>query len=854
MEKLTEDDNLLYKIDTKEIYIKDFFNFNRFSKTKTLEIIGNNFTINRKEGIVKYKLDSIEFDTFLTGISYNLIEKNKKGKFYSYTHLEKLLNKYKYKNPVYLNNDTKILNPLLNIRDINGFQFLTEITISESKDNEDIITNLYKELTKIYNSDISLEDNININELSPNFKYYFIKNKNDFKNKNIPIFFSSKRNNIVSDILNFVDKNNKQKIYALCGPFGIGKSFTSLLIQKYLFYDKYPTLYINLSTSENINDLKMIIIRELFFLFFEEKNFISVSKKILNTIIYDIWGIIIMIDEFCDKNNINYLLILDQYQKLTDELRQLNSLKAKKIFLLSSINDDDVKMNLITQIKKEEIPPIQYKYLISLFKNPKEEILESLKIKDNNTINILKFFNYLPVSFFLLEYVYDWNILDFINHQFYLTLIKLTNFFQNKNINIISYLKSNKLINKTDDISKQSISINYFLEIINDIPLKYIVYELSEQGFLHLTYAFDYVIIPLKCVLNFINSKTLFKSKQDAYLKGGEFEDIIKYKIIYEKTLFEVDAFVEVNEIIKMDLVNEYRFIKIEDIKNKTSVFIYQENYRGEDYDFSILKPKEGVIILFQAKYKINENNIKNKEYYSDKKSINKIINIIKEKFNIIIKKIYLLYISSFEFNKRDSVFKILKSNRINCIFYSITDDYFSFDCANIINKLELNSSYEIYPESQHYTECSYIKAKRIEQITSTFIKEEQDNLIKSGMKIENTFLKNEYEQILKYTKASNIYISKHIGPFVFEYSKNFMLFPKVYFDYYLLFFNITKKKTIDYSKDIIILYEESYIIKYYNLFTKKSFSSEQFRKIYKNYYYTFGYWKKDDTMNLHEE
>ena len=334
METITNDDNLQYQLNSKLINIKDLFKFNNFNKSKALDIVGNNFSIDRKKGLVKFKLKDIEFDTFLSGINYKLMDKNKTGKFYSYKHLEKLLTKYEYKNPVYFRKDSKNINPLINIRDIKDFQFLLEISIHESTDCIDSIKKTYIELKSIYNKEISEEEKIYINELSPNFKKYFIKTNIDFGNKQIPIFFSPKRNNIISEILNFIDKNNKQKIYALCGPFGIGKSFTSLLIQKILFYENYPTLYINLSSNGNINDLKNMIIKELFFLIFDKEKYINESKEIFNKIVYNIWEIIILIDEFCDQNKIEYLLILDQYQQLMDEKKQINSLKVKKIFLL----------------------------------------------------------------------------------------------------------------------------------------------------------------------------------------------------------------------------------------------------------------------------------------------------------------------------------------------------------------------------------------------------------------------------------------------------------------------------------------------------------------------------------------
>ena len=435
--KLSNEDNLEYNFDSKRVSIKDFFKFNNFNKNKTLEIIGNKFSVDFEKGLINYKINSFEFDTFISGIKYNLLDKKKEGIVYSYIHLEKILDKYEYKNPIYYEKNSVNYYPLINIREINGFQFLTEINISEKKEDVDKLENIYEELINIYNKEITIEETINIKELTPNFKNYFIKQNNCLEMDTITIFISSIRNNIISEIIKFISEKNEKKIFALCGPFGIGKSFTSLLIQKFLYYKKYPTLYINFSLTENINDLKMVIIKELFFLIFDKEKYLSVSKIILNTIAHSLWELIIIIDDFCDINKIEYLLILDQYQQNVDKKEQLNTIKTKKIFLLSSINDTDVKMNLVTQIKKEKRPLINYVYLNSFFLINETLIKELLKNQDKNIIDILKYFNYMPVSLFQLEYIYQWNILDFINYQFWLILKNLSKFFKKTNINII---------------------------------------------------------------------------------------------------------------------------------------------------------------------------------------------------------------------------------------------------------------------------------------------------------------------------------------------------------------------------------------------------------------------------------
>lgn len=880
---LTDDDNLVYKFGSEKLLIKDFFLLKIYDVPIISQKVGNNYSINFSKGLIEYKYNSFSFDTFMIGIDYHLLDLKKSGTIYSFTNLEKLLEKYKYRNPVYYSKNSADINPLNNIRNINQFQFLSEINIYDKEMDDNQLEKIYEELTEIYKTDITNKQTIKIKELSPNFKSYFMKqNCNlDLEINNIYIYLSSSRINIIYNLINFInekkivqkndeDKINEKeigkKIYALCGPFGIGKSFTALLLQKYLFYNKHPVLYINLALSENINDLKMIIIKELFFLIFDKQNYLSESKIILNTVVHSLWEIIILIDDYCNTNEIEYLLILDQYQQVVDKKRLLDTIKAKKIFLLSSINDTDVKKNLVTQIKNETIPDINYIYLVSLFLMDEIKVKEILKIEDKNIISILKYFNFMPISIFQLQYIYEMKILDFINYQFRLILNNLSRFYNNLNTNNIDYLISNELINRQGTIVKNSIDIKRFLDNIENITLKYIIYELYNKNSVNLSYAFDYVQYPLKCFLDYINSFIKFKSENDKYLKGDEFEKIIKYKFILDYPLFEIDSFLTVNEIVKMQLIDEYQYIKIEEIKDKNCIFISQENQSGEDYDFAILKPKINTIILLQAKNKISGSNIKKKSEYSDKKKTQKIIDVIGKQFQISIKKIYLLYISSCEFNDSpDKTFNTLATNRINCIFYDMTNDYFTLNFKTILNKIELNSSFEIYPNDKDYTEYTYIKLRRIEQMVSSYIKEEQDNYLKLLDKpnedIEDDFLKKEHESFLKLLDLCKFSkkITKHLDRFLCKYKNNFLFFPKIYYDYYLVFFNIKtnndNESIIDKTKEIIFVYEQKNKLYYYVIKNNKlkAIDSNDFKKKSQSLYYTIGYWKNDKSIDLKE-
>ena len=62
---------------------------------------------------------------------------------------------------------------------------------------------------------------------------------------------------------------------------------------------------------------------------------------------------------------IKFLLILDQYKSKRDPNKNLLKLKVDKIFLLSSMNDKDIKRNLVSQIKWDKKLDFKYAYYIT---------------------------------------------------------------------------------------------------------------------------------------------------------------------------------------------------------------------------------------------------------------------------------------------------------------------------------------------------------------------------------------------------------------------------------------------------------------------------------------------------------
>ena len=366
---LNDKNVLVYNFDTVKIDISTLYENREFFAENVQMYPNLSYEVLFPSYILKFKYNDNIFVLFMIGIKFQLLDKKISGVIYSFEHLKLILKKYNYKNPVYCQKSKNYFEPLVEPDKIEKFNFLEEINIKENEDINkydkiyDLIKNKYiKENLNIFSKSIKVE------LLSMNFEKYFSNPniaKNDLENQ-ISIFKTSSRIGLFSEVIEFMGKNDK--IFAICGPFGIGKSFTSLLLQKNLFKLNYNTLYVNLINQEEISNLKETLIKETFFLNLNKEKFISLANEIIKSNANSLWDIISLIDEYCSKENINFLLIIDQYRKERDGKDNLLKLKVKKIFLLSSINDKDVKENLVSQYKGKNDLKFKYIYYIS-FKN-----------------------------------------------------------------------------------------------------------------------------------------------------------------------------------------------------------------------------------------------------------------------------------------------------------------------------------------------------------------------------------------------------------------------------------------------------------------------------------------------------
>jgi len=360
MISLDDKNGLFYTFGNITIDVSKLYDHREFYSDNIQVYPELKYEIEMPSFILNFEYKENKFSLFIIGIKYNLFDKGISGVLYSFTHLKMILEKYNYKNPVYREKSQYEFQLLDEPEKIENFNFSDEIIIKEKNDDE-VYKKIYDSMTAIYNkNNLSIfKKNIKMKLLSFNFNKYFFNNNKDMNlDKEISIFKTPLREEIFFKIRKLL--NSKDKIFAICGPSGIGKSFTALLFQKYLYLENINSIYVNLSYNENISKLKEALIKESFFLNISQTDFVPFADKITYYKVNNIWDIIFLIDDYCKDKKIKYLLILDQYKSRRDPNKNLLKLKADNIFLLSSINDKDIKENLISQIKDDK--ELDFKY------------------------------------------------------------------------------------------------------------------------------------------------------------------------------------------------------------------------------------------------------------------------------------------------------------------------------------------------------------------------------------------------------------------------------------------------------------------------------------------------------------
>ena len=175
------------------------------------ESLINNLDVESKNALVTIKYKGEEIPQVSKIFEFEDINGIKEYyKIYTKKYFEKIVNKYKIKDAMIIYNNKLI-------EDLNFEKCIEMMNVENFKVIERKIINfeeIFKQVDK-------KEDKIILSNLSPNYNYYFKDSKVD------DFIYSRERNSLIKKIM-----NNSELIQCYCGPHGIGKTTTFLVIKK----------------------------------------------------------------------------------------------------------------------------------------------------------------------------------------------------------------------------------------------------------------------------------------------------------------------------------------------------------------------------------------------------------------------------------------------------------------------------------------------------------------------------------------------------------------------------------------------------------------------------------------------
>ena len=516
---------------------------------------------------------------------------------------------------------------------------------------------------------------------------------------------------------------------------------------------------------------------------------------------------------------------------------------------------------------KDKVKNIKYIYVENLLQNKVHTIINNYReifikkipntanIKDDEKFNFicknLDLFGNLPRFISLLINKYD-NIFDILNNEYVKIFKKIILFYEDFDSTIIVNLKNNDYFSQN---LLKGLSKNEFIQYLNNIPIKYInYYENNDLYFL--SFIFKLCEIILNEYIVFIKDINTFNIRNLDQDYDKIFEFILK---IYLRVfgVFDIDGYIEVNSIIELILGENYKYVNSNYFEGKKSILFAQLKRNAKSFDFCIYRPVNNIIILLQSKYLIDNNNTQKISFYES--SVKKVKKAFETKFNVNINRIYLFYISSYEYNinRTKEILKCLNLKQINCIFFNVKEHAFSLDFQNICTEIPLPDSSIVYPfpkiriyknqweDIQINTEDAkiwndYLNKKRFRDI--------QKNKY-MGDNTENNLLNNLFEQfksLITFEYKLEDELISHLGQFVDillnHCGKSFSI-PDCSSIYIFVFQyeGTIESGNINKNKELYLIYLKKKSIYHFDIKSKEYLEENDFYNKFKNYSYAIG-------------
>lgn len=666
----------------------------------------------------------------------------------------------------------KFTNPfiVLNDNNIKNFDNLPEMFYSYhdsfmiiDKENIDYESKFTpKEKTK------EMEDNFY------NFKYYFRYPK-AFKEFNY--ISTPHRSNLVSI-------NKKNKIQAICGNFGIGKT-TSFLMSKYVYKN---IVYLNIKAlNENENNI-MIWRYEILYL-----EIVSCFKNITTYIIFNelknilegkqfYWESIIAVIEFIIKKKLKVIIILDQYtlkfdnknEKIKQIINIINNDSSDSIQLIisSSLNNRDVRDFLLKSWFPKRYASIStlfnYYYILDLF-NSKQLIDNDLSLTNKQKSLIIQYFNYIPLFYYEIKNIEDKKLEEYKNFQIKIIRNNIITFYEENPLNekICLLLKyrprfSTEFNDKELEELLEIVPIKYFLKKKNTVEF---YFNLVQQ-------IFDDFLTEKICK---ILSSPLLGGKQSTI---GDMLEFILLNDLKNNRFQTFDECINVDTIMYLKEIDNLDYNNID----KKCILLLQTNPLAPSFDFGILNNGEDLVV-FQCKKALNSEplNFPTYTYIYEIKDL--IVENFKQKFKIKIKNIYLFFITGISFyfkdgekksrtwgNDRNENFDKIEKlcTKSNCLllYYDVIEKHIYYKQNNSFNEIEtlinfvkLNTpvkteddSKNIYDKNKYIlTELFYKESISLEKRIANYRQKESNEVfltmenfaffVKNGIGIKNNIV-----------------------------------------------------------------------------------------------------------------
>ena len=553
--------------------VKEFFYngkefcLTKYSKTYFIWYNGKHLEFLHEPKLVKF-IGNIKKRVYIMGpnhLSYELSGEYKDAYYYD-EEQHSYLKVRDYLHTFSANNSTKI--------------FSTFIDDEETRKTFFYINELRNEKNKVIK---------NTNELSTIIEKYEHCN---LKNDSFSFFLTSKRCQLISTLQDFCQKS-ADNIFFFTGPSGTGKSITLLSFWKVL----QSSMYINIKTllhhSHQPHEVYSILSVEAIKLFNNYEKYTNCINSLRKSSYYsNYWlGIQSIIKEIREDNQV-HIIMLDQYKERTgtnkeemDIIKEMIKNTKIKVLVCSSINDKEIRENLLNQWLEIKNKSENYQY----FPENAQSVVEDNLQTNKHFIKALELFSNIPKYYqlFLQTDLKKSSIRKVVKESKERIYKKIKAFLNDEE-------KEIELFIFTQSYCGTNLSQKEFEKVIEIVPLKYYVVTKEMNSFIikpHFPVIYDIINEKIDSILK-VYSKNFFQITKfitNRSFLGTLFEHIVHWQFSQGNLPFinvYIDEVIKVKDLIAFKDNNSALDYSV---PSNGSIYLLPEKDNAELYDSAII-------------------------------------------------------------------------------------------------------------------------------------------------------------------------------------------------------------------------------------------------------------------------